>query len=65
MLILASLIFRCQGTVCKYESANYDKVLVRLPKGEREEIKEAADAVGESLNAYIVSAIRGRMEAEK
>ena len=47
--------------VGRYEAANYDKVLVRLPKGEREQIKSAADAAGESLNAYIVGAIRDRM----
>ena len=48
--------------VGRYEAANYDKVLVRLPKGEREQIKAAADAAGESLNAYIVRAIRDRMD---
>lgn len=48
--------------VGRYEAANYDKVLVRLPKGEREQIKSAADAAGESLNAYIVGAIRDRMD---
>lgn len=48
--------------VGRYEAANYDKVLVRLPKGDREQIKSAADAAGESLNAYIVGAIRDRMD---
>ena len=48
--------------VGRYEAANYDKVLVRLPKGDREQIKAAADAAGESLNAYIVGAIRDRMD---
>ena len=51
--------------VGRYEAANYDKVLVRLPKGEREQIKSAADAAGESLNSYIVSAIRDRMDGGK
>ena len=51
--------------VGRYEAANYDKVLVRLPKGERERIKSAADAAGESLNAYIVGAIRDRMDGGK
>ena len=51
--------------VGRYEAANYDKVLVRLPKGEREQIKSAADAAGESLNAYIVGAIRDRMDGGK
>ena len=51
--------------VGRYEAAHYDKVLVRLPKGEREQIKSAADAAGESLNAYIVGAIRDRMDGGK
>lgn len=51
--------------VGRYEAANYDKVLVRLPKGEREQIKSAADAAGESLNSYIVGAIRDRMDGGK
>lgn len=51
--------------VGRYEAANYDKVLVRLRKGDREEIKAAADAAGESLNAYIVGAIRDRMDGVK
>ena len=48
--------------VGRYEAANYDKVLVRLPKGDREQIKAAADSAGESLNAYIVGATRDRMD---
>lgn len=51
--------------VGRYEAANYDKVLVRLPKGDREQIKAAADSSGESMNAYIVGAIRDRMDGEK
>ena len=51
--------------VGRYEAANYDKVLVRLPKGDREQIKAAADAAGESLNSYIVGAIRDRMDGGK
>ena len=41
----------------KYESANYDKVLVRLPKGRRAEIQEHAKSAGQSLNAFIVDAV--------
>ena len=51
--------------VGRYEAANYDKVLVRLPKGDREQIKAAADSAGESMNAYIVGAIRDRMNGGK
>ena len=51
--------------VGRYEAANYDKVLVRLPKGEREQIKAAADSAGESMNAYILDAVRQRMEHDR
>ena len=49
----------------KYESANYDKILIRLPKGQRTAIKAAADATGESLNGYILEAVRRRMGQEQ
>ena len=48
----------------KYEAAKYDKVLVRIPKGKRAELQAAADAAGESLNGYIVRALKQRMERE-
>ena len=44
-----------------FARAAYDRISVIVPKGEREQIKSAADAAGESLNAYIVGAIRDRM----
>jgi predicted HicB family RNase H-like nuclease len=50
--------------VGKYEAANYDKVLIRMHKGEREKIKAAADRAGLSLNAYIMETVRDRMENE-
>ena len=45
----------------KYTRENYDKILVTLPKGERETIKKAAEAEGKSTNAFIVEAIRAKM----
>lgn len=42
-----------QNAVSKYESVNYDKVLLRLPKGERDKIKAHAESLGMSLNSYI------------
>lgn len=47
--------------VTKYTRENYDKILVTIPKGERERIKAAAEAAGMSMNAFIVDAIRGNM----
>ena len=46
----------------KYEAQNYDKVLVRLKKGERERIKAKADETGESLNQFIINAVNERIE---
>ena len=52
----------------KWNDANlkerYDRVQLVLPKGEKEGIKAAADKSGCSLNAYVVDAIRQRMERE-
>ncbi len=51
--------------VSKYEAANYDKVLLRLPKGERDAIKAAADKAGQSVNAYILQAVQNRLYSER
>lgn len=40
-----------------------DSVILRLPKGRKEEIKAAAAAVDESMNQYISGAIARRMES--
>jgi len=42
----------------------YDRIAVNVPKGERDRIKAAADAAGESLNGYIVQAVRDRMQRD-
>ena len=52
-----------QKAVNKYVKNNYDKILVTVPKGDREKIKAAADAVGESVNSYIKKAVELRMES--
>lgn len=52
----------------KYEHNNYDKVTLRLRRDAdltRDRLQEAADSAGESLNAYIIEAIRQRMEREE
>lgn len=48
-----------QKCVSRYEAANYDKILVRLPKGQRETVKAQADSAGKSLNAYLLGLIGG------
>ena len=46
----------------KFEAANYDKVLVRFPKGTKEEIKEVYN---DSVNGFIVNAVLNEIEKEK
>lgn len=43
--------------IAGYDKAAYDKVLVRIKKGIRDEYKAAADSLGLSLNALFVSAV--------
>lgn len=43
--------------VAKYNAANYDRVELRLDKGQKEVVKAHADTQGESLNAFINRAI--------
>lgn len=44
----------------EYEKKNYDKVLLRLPKG----IKEQISSTGKSLNGFILSAVKEKLERE-
>ena len=47
--------------ITKYEHNHYDKICIRLPKGTREKVKDMADKAGESMNEYIVNALKARM----
>ena len=51
-----------QRAVNKYVKANYDRINVTMPKGEKEVIQAHAAALGESVNGFIVRSIRERME---
>lgn len=51
-----------QKAVQKYVKDKYDRIVLTMPKGKKEEIKASAAAVGESMNQYIVSAIDQRMD---
>jgi len=54
-----------QEAVARYEKVNYDKVLLRLYKGQKDEIKTHAEDMGESLNAFINRAIAEQMIRDK
>lgn len=45
-----------------YKRKKYDKIEVLVPKGEKEEIKQAAKAAGLSLSAYIYNATKKEMK---
>lgn len=46
-----------KSATAKYESKAYDKVLVRMPKGRKDEIQIFAAQTGESVNGFINRAI--------
>ena len=48
----------------KWNEKNLDRIHVVVRAGEREQIRAAAEAAGESLNHYIVTATKERMKAE-
>ena len=48
----------------KYETANYDKVLLRLPKGQKDKIKTHAEKRGESINGFVGRAISETMQRD-
>lgn len=48
----------------KYESEKLDKILLRIPKGSKERIREHAKEQGESTNAFIYRAVNETMERD-
>ena len=53
-----------QKAVSKYMKENYDVYQIRMPKGKKETIQNAAASQGQSVNAYINQAIDERMERD-
>lgn len=49
----------------RFEEKNYDKVLLRLRKDDlsKEQIQNAAEKCGESINGYVVNAIKMRIKS--
>lgn len=54
-----------QRAVQKYVKNNYDRVVLTLPKGKRDEIKQYAEMSEKSMNAYIVQAIEEKISQDK
>lgn len=48
----------------KYLKGSVEDIRIRVPKGQKDIIKAAAESVGESLNTYVRNAIDRRMEQD-
>ena len=53
-----------QRAVDKYVKENYDRIEVKVPKGQKEIIRAHAEARGESVNGFIGRAIDNQMAAD-
>lgn len=51
-------------SIKKYEDKTYDKILLRMPKGQKDIIKAHAENNGESVNGFINRAIDNQMEQD-
>ena len=54
-----------QKAVNKYVKNNYDRINVTFKKGEKEIIKQYAESHNESVNSFIVRAVRETMQRDK
>lgn len=41
----------------EYNKENYEQIVMRVPKGTKEKIKAAAEAVGKSMTSYIMEVV--------
>lgn len=53
-----------QRATQKYIKNNYDRLELRIPKGERESIKQHAEKRGESLNQFLIRAVQETMRRD-
>ena len=53
-----------QKAVAKYMKNNYDEIKIRINKGSKTPLQEAAKDKGESINGYIKNAIQARYKAD-
>ena len=48
----------------RWTNAHYDRINIAVPKGRKDEIKALADTRGQSVNAYIISAVDEKIERD-
>ena len=46
----------------KYIKEKLDSIMLRIPKGEKERIRSAADKKGQSLNSFIYTAVKKEID---
>ena len=51
--------------VAKYVKANYDRIEIKIPKGQKSTVEAAAKGAGESVNQYAQGALLARMGLTK
>lgn len=54
-----------QKAVNKYMKENYDRINLTMPKGKKEAVQAHAARMGQSVNAYINTAIEEKMERDQ
>jgi len=50
--------------VAKFNAANYDRIELRVEKGQKQAIKEHAESLGETLNGFVNRAIRETLKRD-
>ena len=48
----------------KYMKNNYDRIELKVPKGEKEKMQSFAQQQGKSLNAFVNEAIKEKIERD-
>lgn len=51
--------------VAKYKKENYDQIQLRVPKGDKDRLKDHAEKQGESLNAFLNRAANETIDRDK
>ena len=49
--------------VNKYIKNNYDQIMIRVPKGDRERYKDLAEEQGKSLNSLVIELIEEKIKS--
>lgn len=62
---MAKVSKKQQACVNRYMQKVYDRINLTVPKGEKDTIKDHAESMGESVNAFIKRAIDETMARDK